>query len=238
MIVYLSFFSFSLKAPVIKKIVNIIYGGDTIHNFMCSYIFFIFTFMWNLVLEHSITEYLQRFEWWLWCLLLLFECNHLAKANIWKINVLVFCFLLYKGEYFYARKDSCSWCLVAFKWCITLSNISLRNNQTTSLKLVLARVSAANNQHVSSSSSHQWHFYLTRINYSSQWHLKLCVQFGPSQQEVPPKIKTPIWQSPSPPRTLRCVGKYLPFAASLTSLCLLQSANYWFLAEIRDFFFF
>lgn len=31
--------------------------------------------------------------------------------------------------------------------------------------------------------------------------------------------------------------KYLSFAASLTSLCLLQLANYWFLADIRDFFF-
>lgn len=105
----LSFFSpFSLKALHIKTIVNIIYGGETICYFMSSNIFFIFTSMWNLVLEHSTMEFLQRFEWWLWCLLLLFDCNHLAKVNTWNLNVLVFCCLLYKGEYFYARKDSCS----------------------------------------------------------------------------------------------------------------------------------
>lgn len=38
---------------------------------------------------------------------LLFEFNHLAKVNVLSLNVLVFCCLLYKGEYFYDREDSC-----------------------------------------------------------------------------------------------------------------------------------
>lgn len=65
------------------------------------------------MLKYGIMEYLQSWMMMVLSFVLLFEINHLAKVNVWNLNVLVFCCLLYKGEYFYDREDSCLWCLVA-----------------------------------------------------------------------------------------------------------------------------